>query len=190
MTGQTDLILIRHAPVQTDGRPAGRRDLPAQLPSPETLAALRKAIGAIDRLVASPALRCRQTAAALFPGWEPEFDPRLWEQDFGDWEGADPAGLPDPGPLDREALAHLRPPRGESFADLHDRSAPALAALRTGARIAVVAHAGTVRVALSLALGLPSSGLAFEIAPLSRTRLRAFADGQWAIVTVNETVHI
>ena len=188
MPRDTDLVLIRHAPAQTGGRLAGRRDVPATLPAAPALAALRVAIGRPDRVVTSPALRCRQTAQALFGDAAFDMDARLQEQDFGAWEGADPTTLPDPGPLSRADLARLRPPGGESFGDLHARTVPALESLCTGGRVVVVAHAGTVRAALSLALGIEDAGLAFEIAPLSLTHLRGFGNGQWAIATVNHVV--
>ncbi len=62
------------------------------------------------------------------------------------------------------------------------RVAPALAELE-GA-VAIVAHAGTIRAALALALGTVPAALAFEIAPLSLTRLRRHARG-WSVACVN-----
>ncbi len=181
----TEILLIRHAPARTGGRLAGRSDVPADLPGAAALAALRAGVGGLDRLVVSPALRCRQTAEAVFPGLPATADARLWEQDFGAWEGADPASLPDLGPLSGAALADHRPPGGESFADVCARVAPALAAL-PGGRTAIVAHAGVARAALALALGSPGLGLAFEVAPLSLTVLRRHPGG-WSVACVNRT---
>jgi len=181
----TDIIILRHAPAQTQGRLCGRLDVPARVPGAAVLDALRERIGPVDRVVSSPALRCRMTAEALFPGMPVETDARLWEQFFGDWEGADPARLPDLGPMDRTALAAHRPPGGESFDDICHRITPALAELVDGGRVLVVAHAGTVRAALSHALGLGPVGLAFDVAPLSDTQLRAFPGGDWAVMGVN-----
>lgn len=179
----TELILIRHAPAQNGGRLAGRRDVAALVPDAGALAAVRDAIGPVDRLVQSPARRCRETAAALFPGRSASEDARLWEQDFGDWEGADPATLPDLGPLSRDDLARHRPPGGESFADLCLRVTPALADLPAG-RSAIIAHAGTVRAGLACALGTPGPALAFEVAPLSVTILRGVG-ADWSVICVN-----
>lgn len=177
----TELILIRHAPSDSGGLVTGRRDVPALLPGGAALAAARRAIGPVARIVASPALRCVQTAQALWPGAAMETDPRLWEQDFGEWEGA--ATLPDLGPLPRDALAAFRPPGGESFADLCARVQPALALSGPGP-VAIVAHAGTARAALALCTG--TAALAFEIAPLSATRLRALPGGEWSVICVNQ----
>lgn len=184
----TELILIRHARALTGGRLCGRTDVAADCTDLARIAALRASVGVPDRIVTSPALRCRQTAAALWPSEaEPASDPALWEQDFGAWEGQAHDALPDLGPLGPAALAQHRPPGGESFADLCARVAPALIRAATGGRIAVVAHAGTVRAGLALALGSVPQALAFDVAPLSLTRISALPGGGWAIGSVNWT---
>ncbi|MDO5657105.1 MAG: histidine phosphatase family protein [Paracoccus sp. (in: a-proteobacteria)] len=178
----SELILIRHAPADHQGRLAGRRDVAAIRPERAVLHAARARIGAVDAVVASPALRCRMTAGWLFPDAAPHLDPRLWEQDFGAWEGLLFDQIPDHGAMSRRDLARLAPPGGESFASLYARVRPALEAA-TG-RVAIVAHAGTVRAALSMALGQVGAGLAFSIDPLSVTRLIRAGD-TWAVVSVN-----
>lgn len=181
----TDLVLIRHVPAETGGRLCGRTDVAAAIADPAALARMGAGLGPVARLVTSPARRCRETAAALFPGRIAETDPRLWEQDFGAEDGIPLADLPDLGPLSREALAARRPPGGESFDDMAARVAPALAALAAGGgTVAVVAHAGTVRAGLALALGSVPAALAFAVAPLSATRLRRSAGG-WSVDGVN-----
>ncbi len=185
----TELLLIRHAPSLDRGRLMGRRDVAADCSDSHTLAAVRAAIGLVDNVVISPARRCVETAAALWPDLEaPASDARLWEQDFGAWEGGQFVDLPDLGPLSPRELAAHRPPGGESFAELCARAQPALAELaRRGGRIAIVAHAGTVRAALALALGSEAPALAFQIAPLSITRLYTANGANWSIGTVNWT---
>lgn len=186
----TELRLIRHAPARTDGRLAGRRDVAADCTDTAALAALRARIGAVARRVTSPARRCRETAAALWPDMPaPPTDARLWEQHFGAWEGLPFPEIPDLGALGGEALAHMRPPGGESFADLCARVQPALTALVDGpGPVAVAAHAGTIRAALSLALGAPASGLTFAVAPLSLTCVTHVPGHGWSIGVVNWTV--
>jgi alpha-ribazole phosphatase len=184
----SELLLIRHAPAETGGRLCGRRDVPARLDDTATLARVSAALSDVRHVVTSPALRCRQTAAALFPGIAPTQDARLWEQDFGTEDGLSYADLPDLGPLPREALAERRPPGGESFADMVARVNPVLQALAAGdGPVAVVAHAGTVRAGLALAIGSIPAALAFEVAPLSVTRLRHF-DGAFSVACVNLSV--
>lgn len=182
----TELLLIRHAPVVPDGRLAGRRDVSADCSDAQALSELRAKIGPCDHVVSSPAVRCLQTAAALWPSQTPEIDERLWEQNFGAWEGLTFAEVPDRGPMSKYMLIAMQPPDGESFDDLCDRSCPALATLaRRGGRVAVVAHAGTVRAALTMALGLVAPALAFQIQPLSVTQFTVRNGRLWSIGGVN-----
>lgn len=186
----TELLLIRHAPALTEGRMAGRRDVAADCSDVRGFAALRRYIGVVDHYWVSPALRCRQTAAMLWPDAQLHQDVRLWEQDFGAWEGVAFSDLPDLGALSTAEIAAHRPPEGESFADLYHRVAPSLLAFsRLAGRVAVVAHAGVIRAALGLALGRAEHGLAFQVAPLSLTRLTALPGGLWSIGCVNTVVH-
>ena len=163
-------------------------DVPALLMDAAALARCRAALAGVRHVVTSPALRCRQTAKALFPRHDLASDARLWEQDFGREDGMKLSDLPDLGPLSLDALADRRPPEGESFADMAARARPALDAAAAKARaagpLAVVAHAGTVRAALALALGTMPAALAFEIAPLSVTRLRCLPEG-FSVIAVN-----
>ncbi|MBR9892908.1 histidine phosphatase family protein [bacterium] len=185
-----ELLLIRHAPAAHGGRLCGRSDVPALLPSEPELTPLRGWLSSCSSVVSSPAKRCLQTACALFPERSVVTDDRLWEQDFGDHDGVRFSELPDLGVLDRETLAAHCPPSGESFAAMATRAAPALMALagraRAGGPVAVVAHAGTARAALGLALEVPSVGLGFEIGPLSVTRLRCH-EGGLSIIATNWT---
>jgi alpha-ribazole phosphatase len=184
-----DIWLIRHAPSVDGGAMAGRRDVAADCSNIAALDSLRARVKmcAGDTLHASPALRCLQTAAVLWDDIAPRQDPRLREQDFGNWEGMPYANLPDLGPLAQADLAAFTPPNGESFGALYARAAPALLALPAGRHI-IVAHAGIVRAALGQALGAVHLGLGFSVAPLSLTRLsRDLATGTWAIHWVNWT---
>lgn len=186
----TELIFIRHAPALSNGRMAGRRDVAADCSDPNAFSALRGMVGSVDHVLVSPALRCQQTLALLWTDAKAEVDARLWEQDFGDWEGQAYDQLPDLGALGGADLAQYRPPNGESFLDLADRcTPPILDAAGRGGKIAIIAHAGVVRAALGLALGAMPSGLAFQIAPLSMTTILALPGTAWAIASVNRTPH-
>lgn len=184
----SELMLIRHAPARHGGRLCGRTDVASDLGDPAVWRPLQALVAGVPVRVASPALRCRQTAAALWPGHDVGSDARLWEQDFGTQEGMAFADIPDLGPLSAQDLAEHRPPGGESFADMVARITPALTELAAQARdagpVAVVAHAGTVRTGLAMALGSVPAALAFEVAPWSVTRLRVF-DGGLSVIAVN-----
>lgn len=181
----TTLTLIRHAPILHDAATGpvlcGRTDRPADLSDRAGLARLAQALPAVPALC-SPALRVRQTAAAL--GLTPRSDAALWEQDFGAWDGLSPAEVPDLGRLSAADLAAHRPPGGESFVDLCARVWPALGAIE-GDHV-IVAHAGVIRAALAMALGTVSAGLAFRIDAPSLTQVQRAGD-VWAICRVNIT---
>lgn len=183
------LFLIRHAPACDGGALAGRRDVAADLSDRGALAGMRARLDAlgVTKVLCSPAQRCVMTAQALWPE-AAEFaqDARLWEQDFGAWEGVAYSDLPDLGPLSSAELARHAPPGGESFADICARVAPVLDGLRAApAPLAVVAHAGVVRAALALALGDVAPALRFQIAPLSLTEVQAVPGHGWSIGCVN-----
>ncbi|NBC88562.1 MAG: histidine phosphatase family protein [Alphaproteobacteria bacterium] len=186
---QPGLLLIRHAPSEPQGRLYGRVDVPARIEGEPGIAALRELLRGVERRVSSPARRCRETAAAIWPdGPAADEDARLWEQDFGAWDGKPFSEIPDLGPLPPQQLAAHRPPGGESFDDLVRRAAPALRKIAEANReapVAVVAHAGTIRAALAVALGANGPALGFEVAPLSVTRLRLLPSGEFSIGCTN-----
>lgn len=165
---------------------AGRRDVEADCSDAKAFARLREAIGAVDHILVSPALRCQQTLAHLWPEAKADVDARLWEQDFGDWEGQPFDRLPDLGALELPDLAAYRPPNGESFLDLANRCSPmVLEAAGRGGKAALIVHAGVIRATLGLALGPIPSGLAFQVAPMSITTILALPEAAWSIAGVN-----
>ena len=190
----TELLLVRHAPSHPAGKLYGRTDVAADVSDVAAMAALRQAAGPVDGWVSSPALRCRQTLAGIWgEATAATEDPRLWEQDFGDWDGLSHAEVPDIGALAPARLAAHRPPGGESFHDVCQRVQPALLEWighSDGGRLAIVAHAGVVRAALALALkgtesDAPAMALSFEVAPLSLTIVRVHAPEVMSIARTN-----
>lgn len=175
--------MIRHGATDSPGTLNGRTDVGlAARPAPVSFNP--------GVLWVSPARRARETAAGLFPGWEAREDARLREQDFGTWDGVAYGELPDTGDLSLDALAGLKAEGGESHAEMVARVRPALEtasaqALKEGTRVTVVAHAGTVRAALALAMGSEAAALAFQIAHLGATRFRCYSGGL-AVLSVNE----
>lgn len=180
------LWLVRHAPVAGASGVIHDWDAPADIADVAALDILREKLPKGAAQFASPSRRTLQTAAAL--GLNPVSDPNLLEQDFGDWTGRRHDDLA------REfgvayhdfwkAPGENRPPNGESFADQIVRMRDALAALPSGDVVAV-AHSGTVRAALAIALGIaPESALRFKVDPLSLTRIDR-VEGGWSVVCVN-----
>jgi alpha-ribazole phosphatase len=187
----TELLLVRHAPSTPAGKLYGRTDASADTGCSATFAALRRQIGDVDACLCSPAKRCQQTAAALWSGQlRTQLDERLWEQDFGEWDGLPYGEVPDVGVMKPEELAKHRPPSGESFEDVCARVQPALldaASEWHGKRVAMVAHAGVVRAAIALALGSPAAALSFEVRTLSLTHMRVLVGGAFSIGCTNWT---
>lgn len=175
-TSTARLLILRHAPLARPGL-AGRRDVDADCSDRAALDWAAAALRGAGAVWASPAQRCRQTCAAL--GLAPEYHPPLWEQDFGQWEEPG-AEIPDLGPLPLAELAAHRPPGGESFLDMCARVQPVLEQVRD--TTAIIAHAGTARAALAMAIG--PAALSFAVAPLSLTILTR-TPGGWAIEAVN-----
>ena len=90
------------------------------------------------------------------------------------------------------AAADERAPNGESFVDLVTRVGGAIERMtqaHQGGDIVAVAHGGTIRAAIAIALGLPPrGGFAFMIDNCSLTRLRPLSKQNasgWRVTTVN-----
>lgn len=124
------------------------------------IGALAPDLNALD-FVASPLGRARETMAILRRalGLDPaayRVDPAFIELTFGEWEGLTWREVRRSAPelaaaRERDKWGFV-PPGGESYADLRDRLAPALAALDRPAL--VVSHGGVARAALNLLAGV------------------------------------
>lgn len=186
MQRQSQLWLIRHAPVDGPRGIIHDIDAPADVSDRAALSRLRLLLPNPHVAISSPARRARETAAAL--GLVARPDPAFSEQDFGRWTGRAHEDIR----RDSEATydtfwrapASNRPQDGESFIDQIARVRDGIAALPAG-DVIVIAHAGTVRAALAIALDLPpDNALRFVIDPLSLTRLDCLGDA-WRVIAVN-----
>lgn len=149
-------VLVRHpAPDIAPGLCYGRRDMPLRPdagPVVRHIAADLRAHG-LARVWTSPARRCRVVAEAV--GIAVVVDPRLWELDFGAWEGVAWNDVPRAA-LDAWAADPLgfAPPGGESGADLLRRVRAVHRALcDNGEDCAVVAHGGPLKLLAALLRG-------------------------------------
>lgn len=200
MTKTTRWWWVRHAPViNREGRVYGQSDVPCDTSDTAAFRALAAMLPSGPVLVTSQLRRALDTATAIAAGGlalpEPIIEPDLAEQDFGDWQGRRRAELY--RSLDRTHPFWLAPadtaaPGGESFADLMQRSHRAIGRLNQrhpGRDIVAVAHGGSIRAAIGLALGLsPDGALAFSIDNLSLTRLDHIDTAErplWRVVSVN-----
>jgi alpha-ribazole phosphatase len=192
---------VRHAPVrEDDGRIYGQKDLGCDTSDRVVFDAVAKILPRNAVWYASSLKRTHQTAAAIwaagFP--KPSSMPHiaaLAEQHLGTYQGmnraeffaAQPTGSHWFGPIDQPT------PGGESFMDLYNRVRGAIETINAkeaGKDIIAVAHGGTIKAAVGLALGnQPDKGLIFTIDNCSVTRLDHIAsaghDG-WRLPMVNQ----
>ena len=186
MAVETNLWLVRHAPVDGPRGVIHGPDAPADVSDAVALAALRTRLPQDALAVCSPARRTSETALAL--GLDPVKQAAFAEQDFGAWTGRRHDDLvAELGDAYREfwkSPADNRAPGGESFVDQISRAKAGLAALPAGDAVLVV-HSGTIRAVLAIALELaPDEALRFVINPLSLTRIDRLDNG-WRVVGVN-----
>lgn len=185
------LLLVRHAAT------AATRAL--AFPADEALDARSLADAATlgERLPAgpyeglsSPALRCRQTAAAA--GLDPVASrPELAECDFGSWTGrtleelqAADAHAVTAWMTDPDAAPHC----GESLTRFATRVAGWMEAqTREDGGAVAITHGGVVKAAVVHALGAPLEAFwRIDVAPLAITELHAH-EGRWTVTRVNAT---
>lgn len=164
-----ELILVRHGETSwsRDGRHTGRTDVPLTPLGEEQARSLAPALA--DRTIAlaltSPAQRARRTAG-LAGLTHAETDERLWEWDYGAYEGmttpqiqAERPGwfLWSDGVIGGETPAQV----GARADGILDRVRPRLA----DGDVVLVAHGHVLRVLTARALGLPpSDGRLFALA--------------------------
>ena len=171
--GATRLVLLRHA--EPDGAALGRAcgcrtDVPLGAAGRAHADRLAAALSAepLAAVYASPLVRALETALPLARAHslEPILADDLRELDFGDVDGLRideiEAAHPEIFRAWMDAPGTVRFPGGESLADLRARVLPAVADIRArhgGEAVAVVAHAGVLRVVLGDALGLTDGAL-------------------------------
>jgi alpha-ribazole phosphatase len=200
MTEVTRWWWIRHAPVTNHGgRIYGQRDVECDVSDAPAFAALARALPRDAVWVASHLKRAIATAEAIAAAGIAApplvIEPALAEQNFGAWQGELREAIFARNPDRRGfwyAPADIAPPGGESFVEVVARVSDAIQRLgraHAGRDIVAVAHGGTIRAALALALALPPAGaLAFSTDNLALTRIDhiAMAEGEaWRIVGVN-----
>lgn len=178
-------MLVRHAPTAATRAAAFPSDEPVDERGLAAAGALAGALPAQADALSSPALRCRQTAAATRID-EPRLEPAIAECDFGTWAGR---SLEDIGAsaarawmTDPDACPH----GGESVSDFVARVGVWLdAQARLDGGAVAVTHGGVVKAAVVRALGAPLTAFwRIDAAPLAITELHA-RDGRWTVTRVN-----
>src|SRR4051812_1015326 len=194
---------VRHAPVRNDGGNIyGQKDMDCDCSD-------RVVFDAVSRILPRGALwfssrlkRTHQTADAIWNAGLPKPPQMVQEADFneqhlGDWQGMNRAAFFADRPIAVGsywfAPIDERAPNGESFMDLYHRVRRAIDRInaeQAGRDVVVVAHGGTIKAAIGIALGdQPERALAFTIDNCSVTRLDHLAsDGHqgWRVPMVNQ----
>ena len=167
------IYLLRHGDIAMPSgqhRFVGQLDLALSTQGREQMRMLagHPALQGLKRMLTSPLLRCRESAAILSARLgcgAAEVVPEFAEIDLGAWEGLTPAEVNNRFPGEHAArgndLAAFRPVGGESFADVQHRAWPPFERVAHGdvEPIAIVAHAGINRVLLCTILGMPLTNL-------------------------------
>jgi broad specificity phosphatase PhoE len=194
---------VRHAPVREDGGCIyGQKDIGCDTSDRVVMGAVGKVLPRKAVWYASNLKRTHQTAEAIWAAGFPKPETLIQEaafaeQNLGEWQG-----------LNRAAFFASRPvevgsywfapiddpaPGGESFLDVYNRVKAAvdrINAAHAGRDVIVVAHGGTIKAAIGLALGgMVEKGLAFTIDNCSVTRLDHLASqghSGWRLPMVNQ----
>jgi alpha-ribazole phosphatase len=193
---------VRHAPVRDDGGCIyGQKDMTCDTSDREVFEAVGKILPRDAVWISSNLKRTHQTAEAIWAGGFPKpasmrQEPGLAEQHLGEWQGLNRAEFFASRPIEVGSywFAPIDDPApgGESFMDLYNRVRDVILRVsveHAGRDVVAVAHGGTIKAAIGLALGDPGKGLAFTIDNCSVTRLDHLAsDGHsgWRIPMVNQ----
>ncbi len=153
----------------------------------------------IERIIASPLLRTRQTAQIVADalGLPVEVMDGFAECGFGDWDGHTFAEVRERWPLELEewlASTSVAPPGGESFEACQARVLSArrdLVERYPGERVLVVAHVTPIKVMVAHAVGAPLDSLyRMELPPCSLSALAWFPDGNSSMFSFAEASHL
>jgi broad specificity phosphatase PhoE len=151
------LILVRHGQTQANrhGLMLGRADPPLCDAGLEQAAVLARGLPRPARLVCSPLIRARQTAACF--GVPVEIDDRWIEMDYGRLDGCAASELDAAGWQAWRDDPHHVPAGGESVAAVGERVRDACADLvadAAAADVVVVSHVSPIKAAIAWALGV------------------------------------
>jgi broad specificity phosphatase PhoE len=180
----TRLLLVRHAATSATESSSFGADEPIVEGAAAQALTLAASFPKAAEVRCSPALRCRQTAAAA--ALDPVIDPRIAECDFGRWEGRSLAQIHADEP--EAAASWMRDPEaaphgGESLTRFSERVSRWLdleAVGRDGDLIAIT-HAGVIAAVVAHVLQAPLAALwRVRAAPLTVTEIEA-VDGHFTV---------
>ena len=187
------LVVVRHGRTEANAgrRLLGHLDLPLDDLGRAQADALVATVGPVDRVITSPLLRARQTAAGFDA--PSSIDPRFIELDYGEYDGM-PLGDVPPALWQRwRSDPEFAPPGGESLASLRRRVEAALGELVDAARsetVVVVSHVSPIKAAVTWALGVGDEVVwRLFVSPASISRV-SVGDSGPVLVSFNEVAHL
>ena len=191
---------VRHAPVPNPERRCyGQSDKDCDVSNEALFRHQAKMLPKGAIWYSSNLLRARKTAEHLGKAGaqfgEVLIDPDLAEQHFGEWQGLTYAEIAENhgNHLFWLNAPEQRPPGGESFVDLRDRTVRSIERLTEkyrGRDIVATAHGGTIRAALAHAFNMhPEAAVRFEIENVSITLIEHFEQADpahaWRVAFTN-----
>jgi broad specificity phosphatase PhoE len=187
------LVIVRHGRTEANARGVllGRLDVELDALGRAQAERLAASTGPVDRVIASPLLRTRQTAAVF--DQPVEIDERLVELDYGEFDGRPFDEVPE-GTWGRWRSDILfAPPGGESLHGLGLRVRSfldELTASPSDETVVLVSHVSPIKAAVAWALGAGDE-LTWRlfVAPASITRVEVSNRGT-VLRTFNEAAHL
>ena len=181
--------------VNAGGRLQGRLDEPLSELGAVQAGALADLFASepVTRVVSSPLVRARDTAAAIAArhGLTVEIDERLIELDYGAWDGVP---LADVAPEDWAAWRAdpaFAPPDGESLVDVSARVASFCGDALGDELVVAVSHVSPIKAAVCCALSIDERATwRMQLGLASVTRVGARPDGSPYLLSYNETAHL
>lgn len=190
------LILVRHGRTSANaaGLLQGHIDNPLDPLGLQQAAAIAEALDGLDRprVLSSPLLRARQTAAAL--QLPVEIDDRFIELDYGGLDGVPVREVEAATWARWRAEPDFVPAGGESLAGLQTRVEQAcrdLAAEAGERDVVVFSHVSPIKAAVAWALGVegPATSWRMNLGQATITRIRT-APGNPALLAFNSSSHL
>ena len=151
------LWIVRHGRTASNasGLLLGRADPPLDDVGREQAAALAASVPEVGRVISSPLQRCVATAEVF--GVPVDVDERWIELDYGEWDQTPLSSLPAETWARWRDDLHLRPPGGETIAELGERVRAACDDLLAEAAerdVVVVTHVSPFKAAMAWAMGV------------------------------------
>lgn len=179
----TRITLVSHSSTSATNTASFASDEPLDARGAQWAADAVGRLPKATRVFCSPAVSCRQTAAALgLPS--PVVTPALTDWDLGRWRGRllDAVAADEPEAVQEWLVdAAATPPGGESRSDLLLRVARWLDSVSDDGHTVVITHAAVVRaVVLAVLDAPPSSFWRIDVAPLTSTKISG-RPGRWTL---------